>query len=104
MPAPYSFENTDPNITVKDNFWDPMSQQIKTWWDTTSVIHTNYTPSKFAQSLGNAAGATIQNYTVVNPSMVRSLRNLIKAQGLVLVPLFGLIIIRLNSSPTIEQF
>lgn len=70
MPAPYSYENTDPNITVKDNFWDPISQQIKTWWDTTSGIHTNYTPSKFAQSLGNAAGATIQNYTGVNPSMV----------------------------------
>ena len=48
----------------------PIDFNSKKWWDDTSGMHTNYTPTKYAQSIGNAAGATVQNYTGVNPSMV----------------------------------
>jgi len=50
----------------------PIDFNSNEWWNNTSGLHTNYTPSKYAQSIGNAAGAAVQNYTGVNPAMVFS--------------------------------
>jgi len=51
------------------------NDNLKIWWNKAGGIHTNYTPAKYAQSLGNAAGATIQNYTGINPAMLFSNAN-----------------------------
>lgn len=75
MPNDYNTSVTDEYTKSFTNTAVPIitnaiSNDIKLWWNTTSGIHTNYSPSKYAQSFGNALGATIQNYTGINPSMV----------------------------------